>query len=316
MTPAAARPRVIYIMGSGRSGTTLLGSILGEYAGAFAAGEVSYLWERGILEPRGCGCGAEPMECPIWGPVIQRVSAGKDPHGVAREQLRRRREIRLRHTRALLRRGPISASGPETPDGTTTLPDADRYGAVLQEVYRAIARETGSSVIVDTSKHPADAAVVGRLADIESIFVHVVRDPRGVTHSWRRRKHGIARRKAILAALDWVATNRAADSVRRRHAKSSLLLRYEDLMGAPANEVARIVALAGLPPAPSPFSDARTVELRTNHTVSGNPDRFVAGPTTIALDDRWRREMPSSLKALVTAVTATELRRYGYSLRS
>lgn len=306
------RPRVIYIMGSGRSGTTLLGSILGEFNAVFGAGEVSYLWERGILEPRGCGCGRPPMQCPVWGPVIERVAAGRDPADLAREQLLLRQHLRLRHTRRLLKGGPI-----ERTHGTVNSSErADtRYGLLLEEVYVALAEQTGSSTIIDTSKHPADAAILGRLTRVDSVFVHVVRDPRAVTHSWRRRKEGIARRKTVLAAMDWEATNRAADAVRRRHNEASLLLRYEDLMAGPGKQVARILARAGLPDALTPFSGPNTVNLTTNHTVSGNPDRFVAGATGIRLDDRWQREMSLPLRALVTALTTSGIRRYGYSVR-
>jgi len=309
MKTPAPNPRVVYVMGSGRSGTTLLGSILGEYPGAFAAGEISYLWDRGILHPRGCGCGRAPMECPVWGPIIERMSQGSDPRLLAQEQLARRDSIRLRRTRALLNGGPIPS-----PDAMASSRAVNEYGSTLERLYRAAAEVTGLSTIVDTSKHPADAALLGRITGIDSVFVHVVRDSRAVTHSWRRRKEGIARRKVVLAALDWIVTNRAADAVRERHPNSSLLVRYEDLMESPLDHVTRIASLAGLPEHPTPFADASTVTLQVNHTVSGNPDRFVAGPTAIRLDDRWRHEMPGALRTLVTGLTAGSLRRYGYGL--
>lgn len=314
MTPPRSQPHVLYIMGSGRSGTTLLGSILGEYPDAFAAGEISYLWERGILAPRSCGCGSEPMECSVWGEVIGRVAGDRDPRELAREQLSHRRSIRLRHTGRVLR-GPSLARLAQGQAGDTEGAVA-AYAAVLLRVYRAIADVTGARLIVDTSKHPADAALLGRMADVEHTIVHAVRDPRGVTYSWRRRKQGIARRKTVLAALDWQATNWAADAVRRRHPTTSMLIRYEDLMEAPRRHVQAIADVAGLPPAPGLFVGENSVLLRPNHTISGNPGRFSAGPTDIRLDDRWQHEMTPALKSLVTSLTATGLRRYGYRLRA
>jgi hypothetical protein len=44
--------RVLYFAGSGRSGTTVINNILGQLGGAFAAGELRYLWRRGVVEDR------------------------------------------------------------------------------------------------------------------------------------------------------------------------------------------------------------------------------------------------------------------------
>jgi hypothetical protein len=189
------------------------------------------------------------------------------------------------------------------------------YASTLTAVYRALAEVTSAEVIIDTSKHPADAALVGRLGGIRSYFVHLVRDPRAVAHSWRRRKEGIARRKVPLAAADWLITNAAADAVRTRHRDSSLLMRYEDLMDDPVGRTASAAGLAGMDADLSLFTDERTVALNANHTVSGNPDRFVAGPTILKPDDRWKRDMPTLVRAAVTAIAWPGMVRYRYPLR-
>src|SRR5580692_3233646 len=61
---------VLYIAGTGRSGSTLLASLLGEVDGVFSAGEVRYLWQRGLAESRLCGCGVPVRECLIWSRVL------------------------------------------------------------------------------------------------------------------------------------------------------------------------------------------------------------------------------------------------------
>jgi hypothetical protein len=317
MSVDPSAPTVVFIMGSGRSGTTLLGSILGEQTGAFNAGELSYLWERGILEPRGCGCGRDPLECPVWAPVIQQISDGGDARALAQRMVALRPAMRLRNTRRILRGAQLSKVQaqhglplPRSFDDTVAT-----YGGALTAVYRALSETTGAKVIIDTSKHPPDAALVGRLTGIRPYFVQLVRDPRAVAHSWRRRKEGIARRKVPLAAADWLITNAAADAVRARHRSSSLLIRYEDLMDEPAGHVAAATELAGISAAHNPFIDERTVALSPNHTVSGNPDRFTAGPTALHRDDRWQRDMPIPVRAAVTAIAWPGMVRYRYPRR-
>lgn len=53
MSPAGAPPtKVVLVAGSGRSGSTVLGNILGSVDGAFCGGEIRYLWERGLRDDR------------------------------------------------------------------------------------------------------------------------------------------------------------------------------------------------------------------------------------------------------------------------
>src|SRR3712207_6711350 len=66
------RTSVLSIVGPGRSGTTILGNILGEVQGIVNAGEIRWLFQRGLLERRPCGCGLPPAECPRWSVVLDR----------------------------------------------------------------------------------------------------------------------------------------------------------------------------------------------------------------------------------------------------
>lgn len=47
-----AKIRVLYIVGSGRSGSTIIGNILGRIEGFSHVGELRYIWDRNIIESR------------------------------------------------------------------------------------------------------------------------------------------------------------------------------------------------------------------------------------------------------------------------
>ena len=64
---------MLLVTGFGRSGTTLVNTILGSTPGVFAAGEVRFLWERGLIEGRRCGCGEPLQRCPVWGPIVEKA---------------------------------------------------------------------------------------------------------------------------------------------------------------------------------------------------------------------------------------------------
>lgn len=78
--------KVLYIGGTGRSGSTILDQILGQLDGFFAVGELSQIWERGLVSRRKCGCGMPVPECPVWSPILARAFGGPwtiDPSRIA-----------------------------------------------------------------------------------------------------------------------------------------------------------------------------------------------------------------------------------------
>jgi hypothetical protein len=64
---------VLYLAGSGRSGTTLISHILDQLDGVFAGGELRYVWERGLERDDFCGCGCRFSACPFWSAVVAEV---------------------------------------------------------------------------------------------------------------------------------------------------------------------------------------------------------------------------------------------------
>jgi hypothetical protein len=69
------KPKVLYLAGAHRSGTTLLTGVLGCYPGIFAAGELHEIWAN-LLEGRPCGCGRSLQSCPVWRPVLGEILDG------------------------------------------------------------------------------------------------------------------------------------------------------------------------------------------------------------------------------------------------
>jgi len=62
--------KVLFIAGEGRSGSTIIGDILGQIEGFFSVGELFYVWDRGLIQNWRCSCGLSFEECPVWSEVI------------------------------------------------------------------------------------------------------------------------------------------------------------------------------------------------------------------------------------------------------
>lgn len=302
--------KVVYIAGSGRSGSTIVDNILGQLDGWVSVGEVRFLWERGMLEDRHCGCGEPFSACPFWQPVLARAFPdGVDP---ARMRGLLDRGTRARRIPSLLgrarRRRFVTRELQELP-------------ASLAALYRAIAEESGARVLVDSSKLPTYGAVLGEVPDVDLRVVHLVRDPRATAFSWLRKKalpdrpgNDMQRQGAVRSSALWTLWNAMAEVLWGR-SEASVRIRYEDFVRSPRAEIARIVEAAGEPADDGPFVSDTEVELSPGHGVAGNPSRFTTGRVELQPDDVWRAQMRRADRWKVNAVTWPLLLRHGYAGR-
>jgi hypothetical protein len=305
--------KVLYIAGSGRSGSTILDNILGQLDGFVSAGEVRFLWERGMRDDRTCACGSPFLSCPFWGEVLAGAYGDR-----AEVDPGRMMELLARGTRARHIPGLVGSARRRRAfvEGLEELPDR------LSSLYGAIADTAGARVIVDSSKLPTYGMVLDQVDGVDLRIVHLVRDPRATAYSWRRKKSlpdkpgGTMQQQGPLkASALWMLWNGSASAFWRREPERYLRLRYEDFVREPRAAVERICAFAGDDLAGSPFVSENEVELTPSHSVAGNPSRFTTGRVALRPDDEWHTAMRRSDRAVVTAVTWPLLWRYGYLRR-
>lgn len=319
MTPS--RTRVLSIVGPGRSGTTILGNILGEVQGITNAGELRWLWQRGLGERRPCGCGLPPAECPRWSAVLSEIwrrwgAAADDEKAAAVDAvLQAQREFLSRRNRL---RAITAASGRDT--GWTAL---RRLRAATVDLCESLGEVSGASLVVDTSKLPHVAALLAGAEDVDHYVLHVMRDPRAVAFSWQRRKalpvsNGtttMATSSPLNSVGAWSEGCLGAELLRRYVPEDRwMFLRYEDFVAKPEDSVDKVLQFVGNPD-PGPFVSHDTVQLGTNHTLAGNPNRFRTGAVRIAEDDEWKSRLTRRDRMVVTAAALPMLVRYGYPVR-
>jgi hypothetical protein len=134
------RVTVAYIGATGRSGSTLLDRVLGTAPSAVSVGELTWIWNYGVISDRPCGCGEPFRSCPFWTSVGDAAFGGW--HQVDAEGLNRTR-------RELLRNRSVPTLWPRRSGGGAA---AHEYVDVLGRLYRSIASVSGVDVVVDNSK--------------------------------------------------------------------------------------------------------------------------------------------------------------------
>ena len=194
----------------------------------------------------------------------------------------------------------------------------------MSRFHRALAHVTGARVFVDSSKRPSDGAVLRLVPGIDVSYVQLVRDPRAVAYSWRRRKAQLDKAQPadlvqhgpVDSTLSWTGWNLAAEALRRRHTPGrSMLLRYEDFIDHPRAALTGMARLVGEAPTDMPLDGERTARLTVNHTVSGNPSRFTTGAVELRRDDEWITRQERGDRLVSTVLALPLLSRYGYAPR-
>ncbi|MFI8308377.1 sulfotransferase [Streptomyces sp. NPDC085927] len=300
-------PRVLYITGWMRSGSTLLGNILQELPGVQHVGELHYLWQNGVLRTgtnSSCGCGLSLTDCPLWSRVLRDLDVTDMEATARRTAMLQRALLRTRHTPARL----AETRGTAWPaPGVTELLDR------TVEIYRLLGGRGSERLTVDSSKCPAEAAALLGRSDLDVRILHIVRDPRATALSYRRAKEYIDPMSPARSSAYWTAFNAASALMEKAAVGRFLRVRHEDLCSRPRETVSEVMRFAGLDDDP-PVDGSGKVVLGGNHTVTGNPDRLQHGPTLVRPDERWRTQLSARDIAAATTAAAPLLALYGYPL--
>jgi hypothetical protein len=289
-----------------RSGSTMLGNVLGELPGVLHVGELHYLWHNGVLGAGTnslCGCGSDLVDCELWSAAL---GGGRDTAvrvDATRTVALQRTLLRTRHTRARL----------AEVRGAPRAADLDEVVGQTAGVYRLLAERGGERLVIDGSKYPAEAATLLGRTDLDVRVLHIVRDPRPTAYSYRRAKEYIDPMSPARSSAYWTAFNLASEAVGRVAGDRYLRVRHEDLCARPYETVEQVMRFAGLT-GPAPVDRAGRVRLNPNHTVTGNPDRLVSGEKTIRADERWRTGLTPGETLAATLPALPLLARYGYPL--
>ncbi len=311
-TAASGAIPVLYVAGMPRSGSTLLDLMLGQLPGHCDVGELFYMWQAGPLRDQRCGCGEVFSACPFW-TEVGRVAFG----GWDRVDVREVLQLQASVDKTVYL--PLILAARLFPSYQRRL---DQYMALLTTLYAAIRQVSGATVVIDSTKRPSLAYILRRTPGVDLALVHIVRDPRGVVTSWSRevalpegagpRSH-LRRQSPVLISRRWLTVN-AMIGMLERLGVPRVLLRYEDLVRRPSDELRRVARLHGdaLRADDLDFLSTEGLHLSSSHTVAGGRVRFQTGVVPLRTDERWRTEMSARQRRFVEVVTWPLRRRYGY----
>ncbi len=303
--------KIIYVGGYARSGSTLLGRVLGEPQGMVCVGETRFLWSRGLINNVGCGCGQPFRSCPFWSAVGEEAFGGWDR--VDAEEM-----TELDRVTNLPQALPLYWAPWLRPGMDKKIED---YVEILAKLYGAIKRVSGAEVIIEISKDPTLACLLTRMPNSDIRVIHLVRDSRAVAYSWTRKRRMpspigdeefMSRASPTETAIKWSAWNVGCYVLRATRFRYKKV-KYEDFVADPRSTVDALSAFAQEEIIASGTRLRGTeVNLGDHHIFSGNPMRARTGWMPIRLDTEWQTRLSPAQFAMVTAITWPLLRVNGY----
>jgi hypothetical protein len=299
---------VVYLAGSGHTGSTLLSMLADVHPSIASVGEIAVkpkIRRRGDGATQRCSCGVVIVECPFWRDVFDRVQrqgfafdAQTWPNDYRLENPLLHRLFTRDSSHATVRRFRRWAEEhmPVYRDRTR------RIDQVNVAFVRAVLDATDATVFFDTSKGTPRLARLLAIPAFDVKVVTLVRDVRAYAASAGRRG------KVLTDA----ATTWRKDQLAIRELTSHLppdrrtVIRYEDLCADPADTLERLWRFCDVEPIDPP----RRV-LSSEHHVLGNNMRR-GGQIDIKLDDRWRRELDPVDQASILRIAGSLHADFGY----
>ncbi|HMI92242.1 MAG TPA: sulfotransferase [Polyangiales bacterium] len=279
-------PRLFFILGRGRSGTTWLARTLTQHPRIAVAPEglfVLDLFDR--YAPRPLSPEARTRFC---------------------ADLRRERRMHGWHLQPQRVAARLHA-----------LPEPVRYAQACAAVYESYAADTlgrsGLTWIGD--KNPLHALFGARLAQLfpDARFVHLSRDHRDNVRSFRSAAFDLGHPGAL--AYRWRRYNQEILSLAERAPGRVLSLRFEDVLQRPQHELARICAFLELEPHPA-MLDARRSGPRLR--PGARPGWFEQPPDALAgvREQAGAPELPAAMIDTADAIAGPIAERLGYARTS
>jgi hypothetical protein len=299
---------LLYIAGPSYSGSTLLTFLLAAHPRIATVGELKAT-SMGDVESYRCSCGSAIRVCPFWmqvGENLRREGVDFDlSHFGTHFRFIRAGGLAKRVLAARVR-GAFFEAAREA--ALRLLPGARRELREIVAQNRTLIEVTctlqGGDVFLDASKDPVRLKHLAETGHWNPKVVHLVRDGRGTTESYMRKR----RCSMEVAAKEWRETHEECERLRRWFPDDAWLrVRYEDLCQEPDRVLDDILHLIG-ESAVRTISDFRSIE----HHILGNTMRL-RSDGKISVSERWRTALGSPELAAFERVAGDLNRHHGYA---
>lgn len=161
------RTKLIYLLGAGRSGTTVLSTLLNAHPGITTVGEMHQFYDH-LIHAKPCACGEGLNTCIFWGGIIPHIPVNENTRALYGILAEKESHLRI----------PFYLLGGKANEA---------YYKAQHTMFDAVRSKTSEDHILDSSKYIARYLLLRQDGQIDIKGIYVVRDVRGVIKSFRKK---------------------------------------------------------------------------------------------------------------------------------
>lgn len=303
--------KVLGIVGVGRSGSTLIETLLGLNYDLFPIGEFAMVWGE-IRHGFYCGCGQPFNQCEFWTKVFKESLTEREESN-PEEVLEIRRKVDRNFFIPVIQNSHLQWNDFEK--------SLEKYTDILSRVYKSIYKFNCNKIILDSSKTPAYFHILSRIPEIELNIIHLVRDSRAVTYSWQKTKQmdylltesrDMIKYGTAHSSARWVGLNLLSYTLKNQ-ASTFTQLRYEDFVKDPSGILNTTIKDVFGEEFLNQSNIKSNSSIQVMHGILGNPTpRKQPSVISIKPDMAWKDKLSIYKKILIFMLTWPLLLKYGY----
>jgi len=244
----------VYVMGAGRSGTTILGIILGDNAGIAHVGEINKFLTFSGKSP---GRDEKSKVCMFFSDVYEEIL----DEGCDIDFDYKKEEFHLHLLRFVMCKKKNKC--------------AIKYLYKQKIVFDKLYEKLGASVIVDSSKYSVRAFRLMNISSYDVKLIYLKRSYLGVVKSFQKKKIEQPRKGYLSASIYYLIVNFLAYIVFCLYDKKNrLFVRYEDILTDPEGVLIKIKDGFDVDISNSLEKIREKIPLRTGYIFDGNRVRL------------------------------------------
>jgi len=318
--------KLIYITGSGHSGSTLLDLLLNGHTHITGLGEVhrfSISFGHDI-QPLKCSCGDSITQCQFWKRVVQTLI---EQQYVSQNSIRdfitttaiigaesgtndylSKNKKKPRYVLSMNRFAMLIGSKRLWRILSIISEDVERNIVALTNsliLFDIIRKLNNSPIIIDSTKNPSRLKGFDLLCGDGLFIIHLIRDGRAVCYS-RMKRENISMEESVKI---WVAEQKKLNLILSRINESNVMrVSYEDLCENTNEVLINICSYLDINFQQSMLAFRNNV----SHSLGGNPMRFSLKDQSIVLREDWKDGLSKDDKSQFNKIAGRINRKYGY----
>jgi hypothetical protein len=269
---------IIYILGAGRSGSTILATVLHDHEKVQNVGELHHFFSY-LKNDERCSCGAKLSNCEFWGAVKDKLPVALDNDAAEYEQLAHRMEYHSVIPFYLL--------------GTEPIKNFQKYKEAQEQIIQVL-DDSKDGYILDSAKY------IGRFMALRKIFnndvkgIFLVRDLRGVIWSFKKKVQ--TQSPPLRTVIYYTLINTLGQMLSWFLPSEQIMkVRYEDIVDRPEETFTNIGNFLELDYSEAISKIKAKRPFNITHIVGGNRLK-TSNKVVLRKDDKWQKNMPALQK--------------------